>query len=749
MSKVRNKYPKIRIKAVEAYIAAGSIEEIATSFNINPKTLRRWIRWYKEGGKENLNREDIFRRHPRRVDTSIEKKIALLKENNPSLTLIKVQDILNKNGIKISIKGIWRIWKSYDLADCHRKDYPPSEQIKTTQEVEHGLKNAEQALHEGDIKKAARILNALPSCSNQEILRRIPDRFLSLVRKVEKLHLTFEKTPFPEVRQKAKILRERAENKNLLYTAVRAGLIELFASEKIGNPEKQLILTRRLLKRLETENSKNNAEPALHFYLLLEKGLALADLGKTKEVLSCIKRCENLCRYLTEPTFYRSIVSLYSAIAFHKKAHHWIKKSLECTEDRDRGVSYEYLAGNLMMAGDYRAARKAIKGIKADKALLRALAVIISAYCSLGLGKIQDAVRFANKSLLISRKEKILNYFITSTLTIIYCSYALNETNKAIIQLKRLIALINNKGIKDTLFFIKVLLGQSSFPPDAILRPDVKLALLVRQASISSKITDYRKAYNYANSQRLMGLFHRLVLFFPQPVNKLIDKGKPTGLPKALLNLPVFQKKIPVYHMKFLGPSYIYRSSVQLPRDPTPMYVSFLIRLSLKSKIELASVYNNFWSHAKDPRGSLAHFLFGLRKYLRLPPDTLFIKQGFLHFKGYITTDYQEYEETIIRAKALERAGEWTFAKKEYLRTFALFRGEPFRKMYDPWSEHRRRVILNELETEAIHFAKSCLEHKNKVDAKKVLEKVLKIIPQSEEIEKMVRECGSRSGNDL
>jgi len=90
----------------------------------------------------------------------------------------------------------------------------------------------------------------------------------------------------------------------------------------------------------------------------------------------------------------------------------------------------------------------------------------------------------------------------------------------------------------------------------------------------------------------------------------------------------------------------------------------------------------------------------------------------------------------------LERAGECGFAKKDYLRAFKLFRGEPFKKMYDNWSENMRGVILNRLETEALHFAKSCLEHENKKDAKKVLEKVLKIIPQSEEIRKMVRECG-------
>jgi hypothetical protein len=58
--------------------------------------------------------------------------------------------------------------------------------------------------------------------------------------------------------------------------------------------------------------------------------------------------------------------------------------------------------------------------------------------------------------------------------------------------------------------------------------------------------------------------------------------------------------------------------------------------------------------------------------------------------------------------------------------------------------------ILSELETEAINFAKSCLEHSNEIrqkeqrtpkimaDAKRVLEKVLKITPESEEIKNLL-----------
>ncbi len=47
--------------------------------------------------------------------------------------------------------------------------------------------------------------------------------------------------------------------------------------------------------------------------------------------------------------------------------------------------------------------------------------------------------------------------------------------------------------------------------------------------------------------------------------------------------------------------------------------------------------------------------------------------------------------------------------------------------------------------TLAINFAKSCLEHGNKKDAKKVLEKILKIIPDSEEIKDIVKRLDSKN----
>ncbi|HEC79156.1 MAG TPA: hypothetical protein ENI34_08470 [candidate division WOR-3 bacterium] len=724
----------VRVQAVKKYIEFNSLNEVASSFNIHPITLRRWIKRYQQGGEENLKRKKNYRRHPKRLAHQIEEKIVLLKENNPVLTVSQAKEILNRQGIKISTGGIWNVWRRYNLSG-------QSEKLSgwETPEIKDGLKNARDYLEKGEIYRAARILNKLPHCPDKEVLKKIPDDLLSLSRQQEKLNLLYGEIPFPELMHKARLIREKAEKKNMFYTALRAGAIELNAMDWLGFHKEQLLLARKLKKKIEKIKNRNTCSPVRRFEILIAEAQSLARSGRIKEALLCIHRCENFCKHPVYSGFLGMIASFYSGIGFHRKARQWLEKSLKINKNKE--YTYKILAANMAMAGEYNLAKRTLKKANKKISLDKTLGLIVNSLCAFGQGKIEDAVAFSNQSLASARKEAIPFHLWSSTLTLASCLASLGDGGKARNLIKRVFLQLRKFKIRRNDLLARIILGQKRLPKSATLMPDLRLATFLRQASKSLRIRDYRRAFNYATTQRLMGFFHRLIPLFPDSVNNLIAKGKTTGLPKELLRLPVFQKNIPVYRLNFLGPVHIYRNNVKLHRL-TPMYTSFNIHLSFKKRIELNSLYRNFWPHAKNPQNSLSHLLFGVRKYLRLLPGTLFIKQGFLHFKGYITTDYQFYEETMIRAKALERAGEWEFAKKEYLLAFKLFRGEPFKKMYDPWSENMRRVVLNRLETEAVHFAKKCLEHRNKNDAKKVLEKVLKIIPDSEEIRKMVSECG-------
>ena len=109
--------------------------------------------------------------------------------------------------------------------------------------------------------------------------------------------------------------------------------------------------------------------------------------------------------------------------------------------------------------------------------------------------------------------------------------------------------------------------------------------------------------------------------------------------------------------------------------------------------------------------------------------DDIVAAYGIEAFDCYFTTDFGEYREHIIQAKALLRAGEWGFAKREFMRAFRLFRGEPFRKMYDDWSDDKRLEILFNYETEVKLFIKELLKREKQKEADQMLARARKAIP--------------------
>ena len=219
-----------------------------------------------------------------------------------------------------------------------------------------------------------------------------------------------------------------------------------------------------------------------------------------------------------------------------------------------------------------------------------------------------------------------------------------------------------------------------------------------------------------------------------------LEKGKDTGLPRAILNFPIFNKEFPVYSIKFLGHLVVYKNQKYLKTSLRPKDSAFLIYLALSNKknISLDRIYRNFWPSSKSPSRNLSHLLVRIRKALKLPSHHLYIKEDSLCFDCYFTTDYGEYQEHIAQAKVLLRAGEWGFAKREFMQAFKLFRGESFRKMYDDWSDDKRLEVLFSFETEVIAFAKELLKRGRKEEEHRFLKRAQRIIPDSGEIEALL-----------
>jgi len=738
MRKSLKSYSKIRFDAVKAFLSSGSLNEVASYFGIHPWTLKRWIRWYNEGGEKNLKREKKFRKSANRFDTTIEKKIVLLKERNPNITLSKAKETLERENIKVSINGIWCIWKRYGLTGFMKEKCTPSflNYITETVEIRSGIENAEKALKKGNIEQAANILNGLPACPAISFLGKIPDKFLSLQRRVEKLYLLFGKIPFSELKKRAKTLREQSEDKELFYLSTRVGVLEGLALDLLQESEKLLLLTQRLRQRFKNKRGIIRGDPNLRFILLILEGHAYGDLLQIKKSLNCARKCKVLLRsfpYISEAQYW--LATLFSHIGYHKEAGKLFKHIL--SEQKPEIISN--YASCLSISGEYRGALATLRKIKVQLKGFASQASLVRAMCYLGEGKIREALSFAHLALKESKKEGFRNQYHIATLILASGYAALNEKVKAKTLLKRPMPILKKFRMQRDLLVRQVLLGKTThinYDERENTTPPIRLALLLKRAQETLRIKDYRRAYNYARSQKIMGYFHLYLLFFPEPVHHILSKGKPSHLPSRFLRLPVFQKDIPTYHLKFLGSVRVYRNGKLIRARLSPKEAAFLIHLFLNQgkEIPLTSLYKNFWHESRDPERTFSHFLVNIRKYLKLSLRSLYITKGSfdkeksLHFRSHITTDYQYYKETLAQAKALLRAGEWGFAKREYLRAFKLFRGEPFRKMYDDWSDDKRLEVLFSYEKEVKTFADELRKREKTEEAEKVLAKAEKIV---------------------
>ena len=299
--------------------------------------------------------------------------------------------------------------------------------------------------------------------------------------------------------------------------------------------------------------------------------------------------------------------------------------------------------------------------------------------------------------------------------------------------------------------FTDVLLGESKREPSEFLKkrdvfPTVILAQYVKQG-------DYARAYNYAVRKGLLSTFYRCTFFFPEVVISRLEKGKPTHLPRAVRMLPLFNHSNPAVHIKFMGGLVLYKDQRYLRVRLQPKHIAFLTHFAFRastpgSVVPLELVYQNFWPHARNPARNLSHLLLHVKNALRIPHHLITIvtrraTKVVLNRGVYFTLDYHEFEEGLARAQALQRADVWDLARKEYLHAFGLWRGEPFRKMYDPWSEDFRNVAMNKFEREVIEFVRECIQRKDYKTVRQTLSRIDKIVSSNPKLFALKADAGN------
>ena len=745
---IRKDY-NFRLSVVKHYLNTGdSIRKTAKIWNIHFTTVYKWLKLFRKEGNLGLSN---YHTPWNKFSTPIEKKVILLKEREPAITVRQAKEILDGQGINISTKAIWSIWKRYGYAGFEKKslNFIITKCIPWSSEA---IKKYEQALHlfeTGNLKNALELINSIPSLPDNELLEKISDENLNLTRIIEKYIHLFLKMSLPDYLKRVRNLYKKCKRKKLYFSALKIGILYAGTLSYQGKQSLFSLTIKELTHIMKSQGAYfSNLLFLFKFTLLVGQGIVRVKTFDFNGAYKIINRCKALARHRkTLPDeFIKMIGILYTWVQDYRQAEPWLLQNN--IQESDITVSYDNPVAVLYFhKWDYKKIKK-IKKSKMKDLNKNNLLLLFEASNSLFNGNPEQAISLATQSLEFAKKEQF--YDIVSSAYIIIasalCSLGNTEKAKKFIwkiyflseksyYWQQIIALLSLRHTKEELKN----LANGNF------LPLIKIIALL-------KLGDYKKAFMVAQQKNLISDFLFFVPFFPETVLQSAERKKIIGIPKRMLQLPIFNNATKVYYVQFLGPTAIFKSQKYLKTKLNPKDEAFLIYLSFKANepektISLSEIYTNFWPNSEKASRNFSHLLVRVKKALKIPGHFLTVYRSygetFLINKGiYFTTDYQEFEQTIARAKALQRAGEWEFAKKEFLQAFKLFRGEPLKRNFDNWSVDMRFKILSELETEAIEFAKACLEHNDKHTAKKVLEKVLKIIPDSEEIKELLSEVG-------
>ena len=736
--------PELRLTVVQYYLNSGkTLKATARKFKLHYQTVFKWVKLYKTEGKDSLLSN--YRRPWNRTEKSLEEKVMLLKENKPSLTIAKAKQMLERDGYEISFKGIWGIWKRYGITKRNANN-PRSPFGLETKETADAIKRAKKYISEGKPFNAATVLNQLPSCPPDQILTEIPEKFLSLRRRLELLALLLGKLPFPEYAKKAKGLQSEFEKRKLYYSAFLAGLFHLNALQWMSTPEKELPLIRKLRGFVT-----NVHDPAIRFVLNADEAKSRAILLEPQKAVELLRQCKTIIYRKENPYFLAFIGSIFTFLQDFKSALPFLERAMKSVTSEERKQTLAAtIALCLAEMGKYSDSIKYLSHAKRNTDASISMYFIVSSFIAFGKVKLTKAFTLAESTLKITKKSALHSNLITFAFLQASVYAALGKPEKAFAILRKYLPLMKSRIILFTLaqeILSKRETHSKDNPNQSTGFLSLNLLHRLKKAQKTKKYSDYVNVLHYAKKKGLVGMLHRFIVFFPDIINIPLKKEKPAGLPKAILRLPVFNKEFPVYNINFLGKLTVYKNQNYMKVKLGPKDTAFLIHFALKAEepgknISLESIYNNFWKRSGNPGSNLSHLLLRIKRELKMPSHLLEISKRKSSFvltnKGiHFLTDYREYRRMITQAKALKRAGEWRSAKKEFVKAFSLIRNEPFKKMYDDWSDDKRLEILFGYESDILAFAKDLIVRGKNKEAAKMIMKAKRIISDLQDMKEL------------
>ncbi len=748
-----NKSVDFRLKVVKDYLSnTHSLRKTAKNFNINYRTVFRWVSKFRKYGPQSLttgyNRTN--KTDPNTVRTIIE-----LRERYPGIPLRKLRHILNERGIKISLGALWKILRNSGYAGFSKNrlsnDY--TDYLSYPESFNESFSIIQFLLNEGRSIQAANYLNELEVFPKNKILENIPEGYLNLKRRIERHLAQFGRTQIEKYLDSSKNLFEECLRQKFYISAIRVGVAILVALSWVGDKTELFKWKERIeaIMNLGYSEKLSHLMFPIRFSLRIAEAFALVYANRIKDSLKIANKCNKMLLRLRilPPNLMSDLAMLYISLEQYQKAENLILKILPLVEQSKANRLKGYLAGFIYFPrGEFKKAIELLRTSEMYDWLRNSRWFRFRGNYYLMRGSPSMAIMMQQKALNAATKEGLPEEIIHSYLGLASAYAALNEENKANYLLKKLKLYIKKRNLQRFETLANILQNKKIESSDLLPLSSIRLVMLL-------KTKGYSYALQYARKNGIMLQFFRYLLFFPESLHRRIQKGKPIDLPMAFLKLPIFNSKSITIDIKFLGSLIISRNQISLKQKISPKIESLIIHIADRIpepylSVPIKTLCENFWPKSESASRNLSHLLTQIRRLLQIPTHFLEIdckgtEPVLKNNNLYFTTDYQEFEQTLAQAKALERAGEWKFARKEYLRAFKLFRGEPFKKNFDNWSVDMRFKILSQFETEAINFAKSCIQHNKEIrhtkgrtpnemaDARKILQKVLKIIPDSEE----------------
>ncbi|MEO0185856.1 MAG: helix-turn-helix domain-containing protein, partial [candidate division WOR-3 bacterium] len=566
-----------KIEAVKEYYKQGlSLRKTAEQFGISYKTLWFWVHRYNSGGIKALNRR-VGRTG---ILPALAKKVYLLKEREPGLTIVKAARFLQQNGEKISKNTVWRLWNR-----CYMIRRPLDNVLTTfcskSDDLELKIRQAEQYLKQGNVRYGAKILNNLFYIPENGILLTIPDSMLSIRRRLDKLYLQvekrFENTNFSEFAEKAKNIARALERKKYYWSSMLAYFLVLIALTWLGRPKEKLAIHSILRKKI-----KEVRDPALRFNFYHQLANTYLDLLMVHRARPAIEKCRRLLYLLPDALYWESFADMLSRTLNNITVYHCYMKASEYAKDpivRDR-LNLK-IASCLALMGNTRECRKYLNLCRSMKnsTVFSGSYWLANAYYHFSRGDIFRAREHYMNALKSATHDQILNRLIASSIGLAAVAMSLNQPKQAMVYLMKYLPLVRKYRMYREMISLKSCAGMNvKIKPEVIKEmPRMKLLVLLNKARQTKKIGDYLKVINYALNKKYMGFLIQHIVFYPDLVLNTLAKGRSTKLPAVVLHLPIFNTKTYAYRINFLGKIAVFSNQEYMKGRLSPKDSAILL----------------------------------------------------------------------------------------------------------------------------------------------------------------------------